>query len=55
MIFDKGEVKTSEIAEFVGRDPRTVQRILKKLCDSNLIEWIGTSNRDPRKVYKIKN
>ena len=54
MIFDKGEVKTSEIAEFVNRDPRTVQRILKKLCDNNLIEWIGTSNRDPRRVYKIK-
>ena len=54
MIFDKGEVKTSEIAEFIDRDPRTVQRMLKKLCDQNLIEWIGTSNRDPRRVYKIK-
>ena len=54
MIFDKVEVKTSEIAQFVDREPRTVQRILKKLCDNNLIEWVGTSNRDPRKVYRIK-
>lgn len=54
MIFDKGEVKTAEIAEFVNRDRKTVQRILKKLCDNNLVEWIGTSNRDPRKIYKIK-
>ena len=54
MIFDKGEVKTAEIADFIKRDKRTVQRILKKLCDNNLIEWFGTSNRDPRKVYRIK-
>ena len=54
MIFDKGEVKTAEIADFIKRDKRTVQRILKKLCDNNLIEWFGTSHRDPRKVYRIK-
>lgn len=54
IIFDKGEVKTAEIADFIKRDKRTVQRILKKLCDNNLIEWFGTSNRDPRKVYRIK-
>lgn len=54
MLFDKGESKTSEIAEFIDRDRKTAQRLLKKLCDDNLIEWIGTSNKDPRKVYRIK-
>lgn len=54
MIFDKGKAKVSEITEFIDRDKRTVQRVLKKLCDNNLIEWIGTSIRDPRKVYRIK-
>ena len=54
MIFDKGEVRTSEISEFIERDKRTVQRVLKKLCDDDLIEWVGTSNRDPRRIYRIK-
>lgn len=54
MLFDKGESKTSKIAEFIDRDRKTAQRLLKKLCDDNLIEWIGTSNKDPRKVYRIK-
>lgn len=54
MIFDKGEVGTSEISEIVERDKRTVQRVLKKLCDDDLIEWVGTSNRDPRRIYRIK-
>ncbi len=54
MLFDKGESKTSEIAKFIYRDRKTAQRLLKKLCDDNLIEWIGTSNKDPRKVYRIK-
>lgn len=54
MLFDKGDSKTSEIAEFIDRDRKTAQRLLKKLCDDNLIEWIGTSNKDPRKVYIIK-
>ena len=54
MIFDKGEVGTAEISEVVERDKRTVQRVLKKLCDDDLIEWVGTSNRDPRRIYRIK-
>ena len=54
MLFDKGESKTSEIAEFIDRDRKTARRLLKKLCDNNLIEWIGTSNKDPRKIYRIK-
>ena len=45
---------SNQSVQFIDRDKRTVQRVLKKLCDNNLIEWIGTSSRDPRKVYRIK-
>ena len=55
IIFDKGEVTTPVICDFIDRDKRTVQRILKKLVDNNLIEWFGTSIKDPKKVYRIKN
>ena len=55
IIFDKGDVKPSQICEIINRDKRTVQRVLKSLVDNNLIEWFGTSIKDPKKVYRIKN
>ena len=33
---------------------KTAQRILKKLENEGLIEWVGTSNKDPKKIYRIK-
>lgn len=53
-IFDKGEVMPYQVAEYINRDRRTAQRILKKLEKSGLIEWVGTSIKDPRKIYRIK-
>lgn len=47
-IFDKGDVMTHQIAEYIDRDRRTAQRILKKLENKELIEWVGTSNKDPK-------
>lgn len=54
IIFDKGKIGTSEIALLIDRDRKTAQRILKKLENENLIEWIGTSIKDPKKTYRIK-
>ena len=53
-IFDKGDVTTHQIAEYIERDRKTAQRILKKLENEGLIEWVGTSNKDPKKIYRIK-
>ena len=53
-IHDRGKMTTSELSELISRDRKTVQRKLKKLQDLDLITWIGTSNKDPRKVYVIK-
>ena len=55
IIFDKGDVRPIEICELISRDKRTVQRVLKSLVENNLIEWFGTSIKDPKKVYRIKN
>ena len=55
IIFDKGDVRPIEICELINRDKRTVQRVLKSLVENNLIEWFGTSIKDPKKVYRIKN
>lgn len=54
IIFDKGKIGTSEIAMLIDRERKTAQRILKKLEKENLIEWIGTSVKDPKKTYRIK-
>ena len=53
-IHDRGKMTTSELAELMSRDRKTVQRKLKKLQDLELITWIGTSIKDPKKVYVIK-
>ena len=53
-IHDRGKMTTSELAEFIHRDRKTVQRKLKKLQDLGLVTWIGTSVKDPQKVYVIK-
>ena len=47
--------KFSKIPIFCSEKCSAIFKILKKLCDNNLIEWIGTSNRDPRRIYKIKD
>lgn len=54
IIFDKGDVSTGEVSNLIGRDRKTAQRVLKKLIDNGLIEWFGTSIKDPQKVYRIK-
>ena len=45
---------THQIAEYIDRDRRTAQRILRKLESKELIEWVGTSNKDPKKIYRMK-
>ena len=53
-IFDKGDVMTHQIAGYIDRDRKTAQRILRKLENKELIEWVGTSNKDPKKIYRMK-
>ena len=53
-IYDKGEVSNKEICEYIDRTRRTTIRILNRLEEKNLIEWIGTSVSDPKKVYTVK-
>lgn len=54
-IHDRGKMTTSELAELILRDRKTVQRKLKQLQDLGLVTWIGTSVKDPKKVYVIKS
>lgn len=54
-IYDRGETTTKDISEFIDRSKRTVIRILNKLEEMDLIEWVGTSSLDPKKVFRIKN
>ena len=53
-IADKGHCRTSEISRYIGRADSTTRKVLTKLKGKQLIDWIGTSEYDPKKVYKIK-
>ena len=53
-IADKGHCRTSEISRYIGRADSTTRKVLNKLKGKQLIDWIGTSEYDPKKVYKIK-
>ena len=54
-IYDRGEVSTKDITEYIDRSRRTAIRILNKLEEINLIEWIGTSPQDPKKIFRVKS
>jgi len=53
-ISDKGECGTAEIAKYIERADSTTRKLLKKLSEKDLIIWIGTSEKDPKRVYRIK-
>ena len=53
-ISDKGEVGTTELINFTGRSRNTVLNVLKKLEELQIIEWIGTNTKDPKKKYILK-
>lgn len=53
-IADKGQVSTSEIAKYIGRADSTTRKLLVKLKEKQIITWVGTSEFDPKKTYKIK-
>lgn len=53
-IYDKGNVTTKEIEYYINRSRPTANRILNKLEEKDLIEWIGSSKTDPKRFYRIK-
>ena len=53
-INDRGEASTTELTKYTGRSRNTVLSYLRKLEDLEIIEWIGTSNHDPKKKFILK-
>lgn len=53
-INDRGEAGTTELVNYTGRSKHTVINVLKKLETLEIIEWVGTNIRDPKKKYVIK-
>jgi len=45
---------TSELIKHTGRSKNTVLKVLKKMEDLELIEWIGTNINDPKKKFRMK-
>ena len=53
-INDRSEASTTELTKYTGRSRNTVLSYLRKLEDIEIIEWIGTSNHDPKKKFILK-
>lgn len=53
-IYDKGMVSTSQVENYIDRSRPTALRLLNKLENQELIEWIGSSTTDPKRKYRIK-
>lgn len=54
-IYDKGGITASEVSEIIDRGRTTSVKMLNKLIEMNLIEYDGTSSRDPYGKYVYKN
>ena len=54
-INDRGEASTTELTKYTGRSRNTVLGYLRNLENLEIIQWIGTSNHDPKKKFIIKN
>ena len=53
-INDRTEASTSVLTKYTGRSRNTVLSYLRNLENLEIIEWIGTSNHDPKKKFIIK-
>lgn len=53
-INDRNEASTTELTKYTGRSRNTVLSYLRKLENLDIIEWVGTSNHDPKKKFIIK-
>lgn len=55
LAFANGKVTARELADHIGRNRRTANRVLDKLVKGKeLLEWHGSSPNDPRQFYTVK-
>ena len=53
-IYDQGSITSEETAKMIDRGKTTAVKILNKLMDMKLIEWIGTSKSDTKGNYILR-
>lgn len=54
-MYSTEQTKVKDIATLLQKGVITARRILKKLIERDIVEWRGTSTRDPKQYYVIKN
>ncbi len=50
---DAGNLSTGELVRMDGRSRPSVLRDLEELRDAGVIEWVGTSRKDPRAYWRL--
>jgi len=54
LIREAGRASTGDLVSATGRSRPVVIRQLKALADSNVIEWVGSSPKDPRAYWRLR-
>lgn len=54
LIRETGRASTGDLVSATGRSRPVVIRQLKALADSNVIEWVGSSPKDPRAYWRLR-
>ena len=51
---DRARASTGDLVSATGRSRPVIIRQLKALADSNVIEWMGSSPKDPRAYWRLR-
>lgn len=52
-LYCNNRLKVKDLAEMTGKSIVYARKLLKDLRDRGLIEWVGSSNKDPHQYYTI--
>lgn len=54
-IYSKGRITTKDASAYINKSIITGRKILRKLEDKGILQWVGSSKNDPNQYFKIKS
>lgn len=55
LAYAEGQVTVKKLTERINRSSRTVRKVLKGLRDKNVLQWHGSSPKDPSQYYSLND
>jgi ATP-dependent DNA helicase RecG len=53
MAYTKKRVTVKELCDYLGRAPKTLQPVLRRLVDKGMLRWHGSGPWDPSQYYAL--